>query len=102
MSPRHSVIRSTEIDYGFWLIFDADGGMRFSRGEPALGRGERAMACSAKLPRSLFRVPELRATIGVSDAAPGAFTIDVEAAGEALRAVVGCDIDFRVTTPEQP
>lgn len=100
MSPRFSTIRSDVIDYGFWLVFDSDGGMRFSRGEPALGRGERSMACSAKLPRSLFRVPELKATIGVSDAAPGSFTIDVEAAGAALRHVIGCDIDFRVETPE--
>lgn len=101
MSPRHSIIRKDTIDYAFWLVFDADGGMRFSRGEPALGRGERSMACSAVLPRTLFRVPELKATIGVSDAAPGSFTIDVEAAGAALRQVIGCDIDFRVQQPEE-
>lgn len=102
MSPRFSQVRKDTIDYGFWLVFDADGGMRFSRGEPALGRGELGMSCSATLPRSLFGVPVLKATIGVSDSGPNTFTFDVEAAGAALRQAVGCDIDFRVQQPEEP
>lgn len=101
MSPRHSTIRSTEIEYGFWLVFDADGGMRFSRGEPSIATGERSMSCQAKLPRSLFRTPTLTATIGVSGPAPTAFHIDVEAAGAALRQVVGCDIDLQVIRHEE-
>lgn len=101
MSPRHSTIFSDRIEYGFWLVFDITGGISFSRGEPTLRRGERSMSCSAVLPKTLFKTPELKARIGVSDAAPGSFTIDVEAAGAALRQVVGCDIDLRVQEPDQ-
>jgi len=101
MSPRHSIIRSDHIEYGFWLTFDANGGVSFSRGEPTLRRGERSMSCQAVLPLTLFKTPELKARIGVSDAAPGSFTIDVEAAGAALRQVIGCDIDLRVQEPGQ-
>lgn len=100
MSPRYSTVRSTEIEYAFWLVFDADGGLRFSRGEPSIGRGERAMSCSATLPRSLFRTPELRATIGISETVPSEFKIDVDAVGAALRQAIGCDIDLRIQTPE--
>lgn len=100
MSPRYSTIRGDEIQYSFWLVFDADGGMRFSRGEPSLDRGERGMACSAVLPRSLFRVPALKATIGISEGVPSEFRIDIDAASEALRQAIGVDIDLRVVGPE--
>ncbi|MFG1461786.1 hypothetical protein V5F77_02720 [Xanthobacter sp. DSM 24535] len=101
MSPRHSCMGPNEISYSFWLVFDAAGSMRFSRGEPSVSRDERAMACTATLPRSLFSTPTLKATIGISDAVPSAFHIDVEAAGAALRQVVGCDIDLQVIRHEE-
>lgn len=88
--------------FEFWLVFAADGGMRFSRGQPQVSRGERAMACSAMLPKSLFRTPELKATISFPDGAPQDFKIDIEAAGEALRHVVGVDIDLQIReTPRE-
>jgi hypothetical protein len=96
MSARHSTIRRDHIDYSFWLVFAADGGMRFARAEPTTGRGERAMKCSATLPIALFRTPELRATIAISDGIPEAYEINVEAAGEALRHALGVDIDLQV------
>jgi hypothetical protein len=100
MSPRFSYIHGDTYKFEFWLVFGADGSMRMSRGAPSLARGERGMSCVAKLPASLFKTPELRAEITIpAEDAPSAFQIDVEAAGEALRQVVGVDIDLRVNGP---
>lgn len=99
MASRHSSVRATEISYVFWLVFDAAGGMRFSRGEPPLKRGERAMSCSAVLPKALFQTPELKAKIAVNETIPPTLKIDVAAASEALKQVVGCDIELRVERP---
>jgi len=98
---RQSIIRSDSIDYSFWLIFSADGQMRFTRGEPTANRGERKMKCSAVLPKSLFKTPELKATISVGDVGAHTFNIDVNAVSEALRATIGCDIDLRVERPDE-
>ncbi len=96
MSARTSIVRQDTIDYTFWLVFDATGGMRFTRTEPTAGRGERKMQCATTLPRSLFSTPNLKATITVDQAAGAVFDIDVTAAADALRGVVGCDVDLRV------
>lgn len=102
MSARFSQVYGPVFKYEFWLVFSSDGGMRLSRGQPgSLGRGERAMSCVANLPRSLFKTPELKAEITIPEGdAPAEFKIDVEAAGAALRQVVGVDIDLRVNGPE--
>lgn len=96
MSARYSSVYGPIFTYEFWLIFAEDGSLRMSRGEPSIGRGERAMSCKASLPRTLFTIPELKATIDLTDSAPGDFTIDVQAAGEALRQVIGCDVDLQI------
>lgn len=96
MSPRYSQVRAQTIDYCFWPVFDGEGGMRFSRGEPTLGRNERAMSCQTTLPRALFRTPGLRATINVTEGGETAFSIDVSAASDALKQVIGCDVDMRI------
>lgn len=100
MSTKHSSSTATEINYSFWLVFGGDGTMRFSRSQPSSGRGERAISCLARLPRSLFRTPELKATITVDAANVGDIQIDVAAAAEALREVVGVDIDLQIRRPE--
>lgn len=96
MSPRYSTVRADSIDYAFWLIFKADGSMRFARGEPTIQRGERAMGVTAVLPKSLFRTPVLTARIGVQGEEGDRFQIDVKAASEALSAAIGCDVDLRI------
>lgn len=96
MKKSHSTVKGDHIEYSFWLAFDAQGGMRFSRGEPSTARGERAMQCVARLPRALFKTPELKASITVADHGPSNFSIDVEAAGKALRETLGVDLDLRV------
>jgi hypothetical protein len=101
MSPRYSVVRADHVEYGFWLVFDEAGGVRMSRGEPFLSRGERAMNLTAKLPRSLFATPQLRATINVVDGSPEVKQIDVGAAERALKHALGVDIDLRVNPPPE-
>lgn len=100
MSPRASFKRGDRMHYGLWLVFDAMGNVRMTRTEPNVGRGERMMHCELIIPLSLFRVPTLKAQISVGDATAGEFKIDVEAAAEALKAVLGVDVDFRVELPD--
>lgn len=96
MSARFSVIRSNEIEYSMWLVFDEDGGVRLTRAEPALGRNERGMAVNAKLPRSLWRTPQLSATIAIAGGEVPRPTIDISAAESALKSVLGVDIDLQI------
>lgn len=100
MSQRYSTIRSDNIEYSFWLIFGNDGSVRLTRGEPGVERGERAMAMTATLPRSLFRTPELRGQITVSEPEGGQPSINLDAAAAALKGALGIDIDLRIGTPE--
>jgi hypothetical protein len=60
------------------------------------------MAVQAKLPRSLFRTPTLKATIGVGQAPPSELKIDTVAAADALRAATGLDFDLRVVRDDTP
>lgn len=96
MAPRSSHLSQKAITYGFWLVFDDRGGMRFARQNPNVGRDERAMFLEATLPRSLFATPPLRATISVADPGEAAPQIDISAASEALRQALGVDIDLKV------
>lgn len=102
MSPRYSTKRSDHIEYEFWLVFDAAGGMRLTRAQPGIERGERAMSCTAKLPLSLFSTPTLRATIGIAEGVPASFDIDVSAVSEAIKNVVGVDVDLRIVGGDEP
>jgi hypothetical protein len=100
VSNRFSSFTANQIEYSFWLVFDVDGSVRLSRAQPGIERGERAMSCIAKLPRALFKTPELRATITIGEPSSTGFQIDAQAASEALKAVIGVDIDLRIQ--EQP
>jgi hypothetical protein len=99
MSPRSSRVTSTHINYGFWLIFDNTGVVRLTRTEPGVSRDERSMFIQATLPRSLWRTPTLRATIGVKADPAGSYTAEIEAAADALRGALGVDIDLKVIPP---
>ena len=93
---RYSTTNGKQIDYAFWLVFGRDGSVRLTRAQPSAGRGERAMSCRAVLPMSLFRTPELKATIVLDEATKSEFKIDVRAASEALKGVIGVDVDLQV------
>jgi hypothetical protein len=101
MSKQFSVVRNDHVEYAMWLTFDAQGGVRMSRGQPALGIGERALSLTAKLPLSIFRTPQFSATLTVN-AGPegGAPRIDVAAAEASMREALGVDVVLRVTGSE--
>ena len=100
MGQKYSYQREKHWDVSFWLVFDAWGAVRLTRGEPDLKNGERGMAVMAHIPHALFNIPQLRATLNVTapDAPP--IQIDRDAAAEALKLVVGADINLTVTYPE--
>jgi hypothetical protein len=103
MAARTSSISSTTIEFSYWLIFDDAGGVRMTRTEPSIDRRERAMKCSTKLPRSLWRTPTLTASIEVAAPPNGshAVKIDLGATADALRSVLGVDVDVRIVEPRQ-
>lgn len=88
--------------YDMHLIFDRSGGVRVTRGEGALDADERAMALQARLPLSLFAIPNLRATLTVSHEQISPDEIDVEAAQEALRGALKGDVRLEIVTGEEP
>ena len=102
MSNRFSTMRGDHIEYGMWLIFDAYGGVRMTRGEPDTKSGERALQLTAKLPKAIFAIPVLRATLAITHDAVAPPHVDIVVAQDALRAVLGVDIDLTVTSQEQP
>lgn len=95
--PRHSYRRGDYMEYGLWLVFDKDGGVRMSRGQPGLAIGERAVSLAVSLPLALFATPQLSARLTVEAPDPSAHPqIDVQAAETALRGVVGCDVQITI------
>ncbi|WP_342361348.1 hypothetical protein [Terrarubrum flagellatum] len=93
--PRSSRATHDSIVYEFWLVFDARGNMRLTRTKGTIDRDERAMFLTATLPKSLFTRPELRGTITICPDTSKPI-INVAAAGDALKKVLGFDIDLKV------
>ncbi len=89
MSARWQFVKITpdSVEMAFNLIFDEEGGLRLTRGEGKLDRGERSMGLTLKVPRSLWRTPQLKATIEIADAGIPRPVIDVAAANAAIREV---------------
>jgi len=99
MSPRASRITQSEVIYGFWLIFEEAGAVRLTRTEPSLDRAERAMYVNATLPRSMWRVPQLRAEINVASGQDASKTINLTLAADAIKGALGVDVDLKVIEP---
>jgi hypothetical protein len=97
---RHSVVRSDYIEASLHLVFKANGDVRMTRGQPDLSRDERALALTAKIPSALFRTPTLQAKLTIDAPEMPVPVIDVYAAQEALRGVVGCDVEVVVRDAE--
>ena len=100
MARQHSIVRDDHIEASLWLIVRKDGYARMTRGHPELGRDERAVALTLKLPTALWKVPSLQATLTIDAPPVPAPIIDVRAASDALSGVLGVDIDLRVREPE--
>jgi hypothetical protein len=88
------------LNMSFWLAFDRHGYLRLSRGEPSLAANERAIAMSAQVPLSLFRTPNLSGTLTITAPEHSPPVIDVSAAEDALKAVIGCDVVLSVRDAE--
>lgn len=98
---RYSIRRGDHIECGLHLIFTADGDVRMTRGEPSLGRHERSMGLTVRVPLAIFRTPALRATIHVADPGGHLPAVDVSAVSEALRGALGVDVDLVVIPPPE-
>jgi hypothetical protein len=99
MSPRTSRVSNDTVEMAFYLVFNEAGSVRLTRTEGKLDRGEKSMGLMLKVPRSLWKTPQLRATVEIADPGVPQATIDVQAASAALREVTGLDIDVRVVVP---
>lgn len=87
----------------FWLIihpgefgsWQQRPSVRVTAGEPRLDRHERSMNLKMKLPVALFKSPTMTARIDV-ESPTQQIEIDTEAVAEAVRGVLGMDVDIRV------
>jgi hypothetical protein len=104
MSAKHWGVRDGEhIRLDFWLIvhpgefgaWNQRPSVRVTAGEPNLTRHERAMNLKIKLPVALFKAPALSANIEVESPAQQ-IEIDASAVAEAVRQVIGMDVDIQV------
>lgn len=91
----------TALQFDYWLVFDKDGTMKMTRNRPAASRYQRLMFMQSTLPLSLWAAPELKASVTVGEASE-ATVVDVKAASEALKAVLGVDVDVRVVAAPEP
>jgi hypothetical protein len=93
---RASKIKDGTIEVPLWLIFDVRGNVRLTRGEPDLARSERAMQMTVTVPLALFKTPTISASLTIDAPEMAVPQIDLTAAAEALKSVVGCDVHVRL------
>lgn len=74
--------------------------VKATAGYPNLSRNERAINIKMELPIALFEAPSLSASIKV-DSPAQAVTINAETVAEAVRQVIGMDVDIQVSRPEE-
>lgn len=97
-----------KVSLDFWLIIHPGDPKNWNRrprvrvtaGTPALGRSERAMNLKMSLPISLFETPSISATINVAEPNQPVH-IDASAIADAVRGIVGMDVDIQVNMPEE-
>lgn len=94
----YSVKNGTAWQWGFWLVFDGSGTAqpRVTSREPKLDRNERAVYLEVTLPKALWEIPTLKASIVVDSPEASASVIDVAAVNEAVRKATGLDFDIQV------
>lgn len=74
--------------------------VKVTAGYPSLSRNERPLNLKISLPVALFDLPSLVASINV-EAPSETVSIDIDAVSEAVRQVIGMDVDVQVVGPEQ-
>ena len=94
---RYNSITFDRVEMAFHLIFSEDGSLRLTRAEPDLARGERSMALTLRVPRSLWRTAQLTAEISIADPGNPKATVDVAAAAAAIRETLGDGVNIELT-----
>jgi hypothetical protein len=90
----------------FWLTIGRGEGnagrpsVRATANYPSLSRNERAINLKMELPIALFEAPSLSASITV-DSPTQAVTINAETVAEAVRQVIGMDIDIQISRGDE-
>jgi hypothetical protein len=85
---------TTHLNFELWLTFDFFGPVRVTKQEPDLNRNERSMFVKVALPKALFNIPTLNATINVAEGQP--LQLDIAVAADALKQALGVDVDLVV------
>lgn len=93
---RASKVKEGNLIVPLWLIFDVSGNVRLTRGEPGLARTERAMQMMVTVPLALFKTPTISANLIIDAPEMSVPQINITAAAEALKNVIGCDVDVRI------
>lgn len=92
--------RADHWEIAFFLTFSSSGDVRLTRGQPAMSGNERAMSITANIPHSLFRIPQLSATITLGEKTTPDMHIDLAAAEQALSDALGARVELSVAAPE--
>ncbi len=101
MAKQFSFRRPDHWEIAFWLTFNNSGDVRLTRGQPALAANECAMAVRVNLPHSLFRTPQLSATITLGEKLTPDAHIDLQAAEQALTDALGARVEITIANGEQ-
>lgn len=96
----HSVNRGDHWELSFYLTFNSYGNVRLTRGQPGLDSNERAMHVTVTVPHSLFKVPQLGATINIAGRETPPFSLDLDAIESALSEAVGAKVEITIKEPE--
>lgn len=82
-----------------WLVLDERGGLRLTRKEGRLAPGERAIKLAVEVPRSIFRTPQLKATVTIpKDQSPEELVAKTQGLADQLGAGLGMTVT--VIAPE--
>jgi hypothetical protein len=100
MGAKYSYDRGKHWEVSLWLVFDAWGGARMTRGEPDISANERAMRLSINVPHSLFKVPQLSAKIDIAGRDAPPVELDLAAIETALSDAVGAKVEITIKEPE--
>lgn len=97
---RFSLRRQDHWEVALFLIFNDRGDARMTRGFPDMAGNERALSLTLKIPHSLFKVPQLSATIALGEKEVPDAHIDIEAAEAALTEALGARVEIMVKEPD--
>jgi hypothetical protein len=100
MSPPFSIKKQDHWELALYLAIDDAGGVKMSRGYPSMSGRQRALALTLKVPHSLFKVPQLSATIALGEKEVPNAHIDITAAEAALTEALGARVE--ITVREDP